>query len=126
MEVYPTSYVDDIIILVTSTDKRTQVDNLANLVVSHFKQTAAEHGIILADEKEDSLTCRKGKRALKTVKILGVIIDNTLQFRKHAEYRAGKGKQLWGALYWLGNTTSGMSPQAWRQLYTGMVRQVMT
>ena len=77
-EGYPTNYVDNITILVTSMDKRTRVDNLTNLVVSYFKQTVTEHGIILTDEKEDSLTCRKGKRAFKTVKILGIIIDNTL------------------------------------------------
>ena len=54
------------------------MNNLANLVVSYLKQVAAEYSIILADKKEDSLVCRKGKRVLNTVKILDIIIDDTL------------------------------------------------
>ena len=95
-------------------------------MVDHFKRTAAEHGIILEPEKETELVGRKGKRVGATVKILGVIMNDTLQFRKHADYRAEKWKQLWGALHRLDNTKASMSPSAWRQLYTGMVRPVMT
>ena len=124
--VFPISYMDDVNIAFTAQDKRTPLGRLADWVVEHFKRIAAEHGIILEAEKETELVCRKGKRVGATVKILGVIVDDTLQFCKHADYRAEKGKQLWGALHRLGNTKTGISPSVWRQLYTGMVRPVMT
>ncbi len=75
--------MDDIIILVTATDKRTQVADMVNLVVNHFKA-----------KKKDSLTCRKATNTKKSVKILKVVIDNTLNFRQHVEYQAAKRKQL--------------------------------
>ena len=96
----------------TARGHRTPLKRLVDRVVDHFKRTAAGHGIILEEEKETELVRRKGKRATATVKILGVIVDDTLQFRKHADYRAEKGKQLWGALHRLGNTKTGMSPSA--------------
>ena len=57
---------------------------------------------------------------------MGVLVDDGLRFKDHIKYRAEKGRRLCGALCSLGNTVKGMSPKAWRQLYTGMVRPVLT
>lgn len=125
-QVYVTSYVDDINILIVAPDGRTRIMSLASKITVQFQTLAETMGIPLLDDKEDSLTFIDRKRPTSSVKVLGVIIDNTFSFKEHLAMQAAKGAQLWKALKQLGNINHGLPPTAWRQLYTGMIRPVMT
>ena len=92
-----------------------------------LNRISVKHGIIFAVEKEETITFRAGKRALRSrsCKVLGVQIKHCLLFHHHMEYRAGIARKAWGAFGRLGNMRKGLSPTSWRQLYTGMIRPMM-
>ena len=95
-----------------------------------LKKVAAEHGLPLAEDKEERLVLRsragrRGRRGVsEEVKWLGMILDEDLDFGQHWDYRIGKARSLLGALDGVGSSKWGMSPLSWRQAYTGMVRSV--
>ena len=111
-------------------DRRERMEELLERVSVVLKEVAAEHGLPLAEDKEERLVlrCRTGRRGRRgvaeKVKWLGVILDEDLDFGQHWEYRIGKARSLLGALDGVGSSKWGMSPLSWRQAYTGMVRSV--
>ena len=111
-------------------DRRERMEELLDRVSVVLKEVAAEHGLPLAEDKEERLVLRnkngrRGRRAVaEKVKWLGVILDEDLDFGPHWEYRIGKARSLLGALDGVGSSKWGMSPLSWRQAYTGMVRSV--
>ena len=60
------------------------------------------------------------------VKCLGIILDDDFSFDSHWQKRVEKARGLLGVLIGVGNLEWGLSPRAWRQVYIGMIRKVVT
>ena len=92
-------------------------------------EVAAEQKLPLAADKEESMFLRGGcgrkKRRrnglTEKVKWLGVILDDSLDFKQHWRHRIGKARSLLGVLSGVGNSKWGMSTVSCRAAYTGMV-----
>ena len=112
--------------------KHWRMQDLVTKVQRVVTEVAAEQGLPLAANMEESIVLRRGcgrKKRRKnglTVngKWLGVDLDDRLDFKEHWRHRIGKARSLLGALGGVGNSKWGMSPVSWRAAYTGMVRAV--
>ena len=112
--------------------KRERMQDLVARVQRVVTEVAAERGLPLAADKEESMVLKGGwgrKKRRKgglteKVKRLGVILDDHLDFAEHWRHRIGKARSLLGALGVVGNSKWGMSPVSLRAAYTGMVHTV--
>ena len=109
--------------------KRERMQDLVASVQLVVAEVAAEQGLPLDADKEESMVLRGGYGRKKRrrnglaekVKWLGVILDDRLDFKEHWRHRIGKAQTLLVALGGVGNSKWGMSPVSWRAAYTGMV-----
>ena len=112
--------------------KRERMQDLVARVQRVVTEVAAEQRLPLAADKEESMVLRGGcggKKRRKNglaekVKWLGVILDDSLDFKEHWRHRIGKARSLLEALSCVGNSEWAMGPVSWRAAYTGMVRAV--
>ena len=136
VEVQFPSYVDDLHCglydMQGAGEEEVKRERMLDLVVRAQRvvtEVAAEQGLSLAADKEESMVLRGGCGRKKNrrngiaekVKWLGVILDDRLDFKEHWRYRIGKARSLLGALGGVGNSKWGMSPVSWRVAYMGMV-----
>ena len=112
--------------------KRERMQDLVARVQRVVTKVGAERRLPLAADKEESMVprggCGRKKRRrnglVEKVKWLGVILDDSSDFKEHWRNRIGKARSLLGALGCVGNSRWGMGPVSCRAAYTGMVRAV--
>ena len=112
--------------------KRERMQDLIARVQRVVAEVAAEQRLPLAADKEESMVLRAGcgrkKRRrnglAEKVKWLGVILDDSLDFKEHWRHRIGKAQSLLRALSGVGDSKWEMSPVSCRAAYTGMVHAV--
>ena len=92
--------------------KRERMQDLIARVQGVVAEVAAEQGLPLAGDQEESMVLRGGcgrKKRRKNglaekVKWLGIILDDRLDFKEHWRHRIGKARSLLGALSGVGNS----------------------
>ena len=90
-------------------DRKERMGELLDRVSVVLKEVATEHGLPLAEDKEERLVLRssagrRGRRGVaEKVKWLGGILDEDLDFGQHWEYSIGKARSLLGALDGVGS-----------------------
>lgn len=125
------SYVDDLHLNICIWN-RTHAGLDMNLILERadkaVHKVAEECYLPLEDSKHERLVLRQNRRKenseVRTVKWVGLVMDESLSFKEHWKERLGKAKRLLGSLNGLGNANWGLSASSWRALYTGMIRAV--
>ena len=98
-----------------------RIDEVVNRV-------AKENHLLLKESKDEMLMLkkkrRKKKKDMKWVKWIGIIMDESLLFKKHWKFRITKVRKMLGQLNGLGNSIWRMSANSWRAACTSMIRAV--
>ena len=96
--------------------KRKRMQDLVIRVQRVVAEVAAEQGLPMVADKEESMVLRRGcgrkkrrKGLAEKVKWLGVILDDGLDFKEHWRHWIGKARSLLGAFSSVGNSRWGMS-----------------
>jgi hypothetical protein len=134
------AFVDDLLLL-TRGKLVSEVENIANTELKKVSRWAKENKVCFNDQKSKVMlmTRRKVKkrkdlevylnnkhlRQVKTVKYLGVIIDNKLTFREHITHMTEKYRKIIFALSKSAKLNWGLSHKALKTLYTGGVQLLL-
>ena len=59
-------------------------------------------------------------------KWVGIHFTHNLQWKTHCSKRLDQAEAAWACIARLGNSRGGLSPTAWRQVYTGSIRAIAT
>ena len=76
--------------------------------------------------QQSKLTLPNGEKRdpQQDVKLLGIVLDHALNFKKHIHGKIASARKAVGAIWRLGGTKLGMRGSAVRSLYTACVRPI--
>ena len=129
----------DLLLLIRGTSV-SEVENIANTELKKVSMWAKENKFRLNDQKSKvMLTRRKRKerkdlevylnnkqlRQVKTMKYLGIIIDNKLTFREHITHVKEKCRKIIFALSNSAKPNWGLNHKALKTLYTGGIQPLL-
>jgi len=134
------AFADDLMIL-TSGKSVSEVENTANIELQKISKWAKENKARFNDQKSKVMlmTRRKRKerkdlevylnykllRQVKTMKYLGIIIDNKLTFREHITQVTEKCRKIIFALSKSAKLNWGLSHKALKTIYTGGIEPLL-
>jgi hypothetical protein len=134
------AFADDLLLL-TRGKSVSEVENIANTEQKNVSTWAIDKKVPFNDQKTKVMliTLRKRKnrkdlevnlnkkhlRQVKTMKYLGIIIDNKLTFREHLTHVTEKCRKLIFALSKSSKLNWGLSHKALKTLYTGRIQPLL-
>ena len=101
--------------------RMTKIDLGDKLGFIHFAKN------VKATDQNAQLTLPDGelREPQKEVKLLGIILNNTLDFKSHILSKINKARKAIGAIWRLGGTLRGMRGSSVRSLYIACVRPII-
>ena len=93
--------------------------NKAGLIVS---EELERHGWTRDPEKDEEINFGVQGEA----KWVGIHFTHDLQWKKHCTKMLNQAEAAWARISRLGTSRGGLSPTAWRQVYTGSIRVIAT
>ena len=66
------------------------------------------------------------KKSTSEAKWVGIHFTHDLQWKTHCSKRLSQAEAAWACISRLGTSRGGLSPTAWRQVYTGSIRAIAT
>jgi hypothetical protein len=134
------AFADDLIIL-TRGKSISEIENIANTELTKISKWARKNKVRFNDKKSKVMlmTRRKRKereevevylnnkilRQVKTMKYLGIIIDNKLTFREHITRATEKFRKIIFVLSRSAKLNWGLSHKALKTLYTGGIQPLL-
>lgn len=132
------SYMDDIVLLISSTSLKKNI-RILEREVKKLYALGAQHAIQFDLDKTELLHFTKSKKAKdfnlqlpnqvivqpkELVRWLGIWYDSGLTFKQHVSTRVSQARSSFQRLARLANIEKGLSPFAFRQLYLACITNV--
>jgi ribonuclease HI len=132
------AFADDVLLIIKHKDTNA-LEQIANETLSIVTNWGDKVKLKFSEEKTNALFITKRKAQVpnlvmrgkhlnfaKDCKILGIVLDENLNWSKHVDYITKKATKIANKLVFMAKPTWGLSPEIIRTIYTGVVEPTIT